>query len=256
MEILVHADKLDRDAVIPVIRDAWGLKESSGEPITLLGPMAKELGLDDFFIGAYSSVDNELLGFVVATAKENDPEAVNIYMLGIRRQYQSSGLGYELMDVLKEELLKNGRTKAVFTMDPFDTRCANLYFSKLGGIGGEFRRAPLSVAEPACHEDFPNRYFRVVWNLDQINPDKEQDYESAMKYLPVVRSTGKDHEEFLLQISPSFRENMRLFSRIAKSEFRRLSELFEHYVNGRGYKLVDFLYSPKNNKAYYKLKRK
>ncbi len=255
MEILVHSGKLDRDAVIPVIRDAWDLPEHGTVPTTLLGPMAGKLGLDDYFIGAYSSSDNELLGFVLATSSLKKKDQATLYMLAVRSKFQSSGLGFELMDVLKEELLKKGKNRVVFTFDPFNTRCANLYVRKLQTRGMVFTKEPQSVPVPSCKEDFPHRYMKVQWHLDELNPDKESSYASALKYLPVVRSINKDCDEFLIEISPSFQEKMRIFSRIANGEFKRMSTLFEHYINENNYRVVDFLYSKKEKKAFYKLKK-
>lgn len=253
MEILVHPDKLKMEAITPIIRDAWSLSESGDEPNYILGPMAKELGINQMLIGAYKT-DDELVGFLLATESKKKKEML-LYLLGVKKAYQNGGIGCALLDAFKEEAMKNGKEKVLWTFDPFDTHCAHLYFRKIDGICTEYRKEPVYVAEPTCRDDFPGRYFKVDWMLEEKNPYKERNLGYAMRHLPKVVVPNEEHEEFLIEISPTFQVRMHLIHRVAFMEFKRLDALFEHYINERGYTVVDFLYERREKKAFYKLRK-
>jgi predicted GNAT superfamily acetyltransferase len=252
MDAEVNPNPLDIKDILPVIRDAWGLSESDDEPKNLLGPMSSELGVSELILGAYSQ--DELVGFLLATEAKKRDETV-MYLLGVRKEQQSSGIGHGLMLELKTEALKRGKTRVLLTYDPMNTRCANLYFHKLNSTCSRYRKDPVSGRIPTCSQDIPPRYFEVVWDLEHLNPHKERDYDNAMKYLPKVRTVNDAHPEFLLEVSTNFQDEMRLLGRLAAKEFNRVDSLLEHYINEKGYWVVDFLYKNGNTKAYYKLKR-
>jgi predicted GNAT superfamily acetyltransferase len=253
MEILVHPDKLDMEEITPIIRDAWSLSEMGDEPNYILGPMAKELGINQMLIGAYKA-DEELVGFLLATESKKKNELL-LYLLGVKKEYQNGGIGCALLDAFKEEALKKGKEKVSWTFDPFDTHCAHLYFRKVDGICTEYRMEPLHRTEPMCKDDFPGRFFKVEWNLEEKNPYKERNRDYALRHLPKVVVTKEEHEEFLIEISPMFLLRMHLIHRVAFMEFKRLDGLFEHYINERGYTVVDFLYERREKKGFYKLRR-
>jgi len=254
MEILVHPDKLDMDVIIPIIRDAWSLPEMGEEPKYLLGPMSKELGLDHLLIGAYKA-DEELVGFLIGTDAKKKKDEMHLYLLGVRKDYQNGGIGCALLEAFRDEALKKGKKRLSWTFDPFDTHCAHLYFRKVDGICTEYRMEQLYMTEPTCRDDFPGRFFRVDWNLEEKNPYKETNRDYALRHLHRVVLPKEEHDEFLIEISPMFQLRMHLIHRVAFMEFKRLDGLFEHYINERGYSVVDFLYERREKKGFYKLKQ-
>ena len=256
MEILVHPDKLNMDTIIPIIRDAWSLPESGDEPMYLLGPMSKELGMNELVIGAYKT-NEELVGFLLATESKKKKRAkeMQLYLVGVKKDYQNGGIGCALLDAFKDEALKREKERVSWTFDPFDTHCAHLYFRKIDGICTQYRKEPLHNTEPTCKDDFPGRFFKVEWTLEEKNPHKERNLSYAVRHLPKVVVPNEEHEEFLLEISPMFQLRMHLIHRVAFMEFKRLDALFEHYINERGYSVVDFLYERREKKAFYKLRK-
>jgi len=254
MHILVHKDKINIDAITQVINDAWELSDcGENGSIGILGHMSSQLGVDDLFIGAFN--DEELVGFILAAESKRSSE-MNVYLLGVKKEFQSGGIGYELLAASKDAFLEKGMTNASWTFDPFDTKCAKLYFHKLEGICSKYSKEPISISDPSCSAEFPARYFKVDWELEGRNLHKEKDYEKAVEFLPHIQYPNSDHKEFLIPITAHFKEKIRLSKPMATREFNRLDDLFNHYINKRGYAVVDFLHKPGEKKGFYKFRKK
>ncbi len=148
-------------------RTVWGEIELHIIPWRLLLDLTHNGGL---LLGAFD--DDRLVGFVVGflgTDQEspNRPAMARLkhtsHAMGVHPEYQSTGIGYRLKTMQRDEAVANGVRLVTWTYDPLQSRNANLNIRRLGVVCNQYIREYYGEMRDEINVGFPSDRFRVEW---------------------------------------------------------------------------------------------
>ncbi|HEV2697705.1 MAG TPA: GNAT family N-acetyltransferase [Terriglobales bacterium] len=149
-------------------RNVWQCEASDVVPITLA---VASRAAGSIWLGAFDR--DELVGFAFALPSFDAGEtAFHSHTVGVRDDYQSSGVGYQLKLAQRKRALAVGIKKMTWTFDPLRSRNAHLNFCKLGVISDRYEVDFYGTKSSSpLHSNSTDRFW-VTWHM--ADPRVEQ----------------------------------------------------------------------------------
>lgn len=128
LRIRLAEDAVTAREVVQLQREAWGMPDSEVVPVPLLVTSAYWDG-----ILIVAECGEEVVGFSYGIlGREGDELLLCSHMLAVVPAYRGRGLGYRLKLAQREEAIRRGLNRVVWTFDPLEARNAFLNLHKLG----------------------------------------------------------------------------------------------------------------------------
>jgi predicted GNAT superfamily acetyltransferase len=120
----------DLERALQLEQQIWQCEAADVVPITLA---VASRAAGSLWLGAFDG--DELVGFAFALPSFQHGEAsFHSHTVGVRHDYQTAGVGYQLKLAQRKRALALGIKKMTWTFDPLRSRNAHLNFCKLGVI--------------------------------------------------------------------------------------------------------------------------
>jgi predicted GNAT superfamily acetyltransferase len=151
----------DLERALELERNVWQCDASDVVPITLA---VASRAAGSLWLGAFEG--NELVGFAFALPSLDHGEvAFHSHTVGVRDDYQSSGVGYQLKLAQRNRALALGIRKMTWTFDPLRSRNAHLNFCKLGVVSDRYEIDFYGTKSSSpLHTNSTDRLW-VMWSL-------------------------------------------------------------------------------------------
>lgn len=116
--------------------------------------------------GAYDD-EGALVGFVFGLTGVRDGRTVHWSdMLAVRPGLRDSGLGRQLKEYQREDLLSRGVDTMFWTFDPLQSRNAHLNITRLGAVVREYRINMYGESDSPLHRGIGTDRFVALWLMD------------------------------------------------------------------------------------------
>jgi predicted GNAT superfamily acetyltransferase len=151
----------DLERALELERNVWQCDASDVVPITLA---VASRAAGSLWLGAFDG--HELVGFAFALPSLDHGEvAFHSHTVGVRDDYQSSGVGYQLKLAQRNRALALGIRKMTWTFDPLRSRNAHLNFCKLGVVSDRYEIDFYGTKSSSpLHTNSTDRLW-VMWSL-------------------------------------------------------------------------------------------
>ena len=170
--------RADYDACVRLQRETWGEDFVDVVPATILMVSQRVGGVS---AGAFDA-DGRLLGFVFGISGIRDGELAHWSdMLAVRPEARGAGLGKRLKHFQRDQLLKRGIRRMLWTYDPLVARNANLNLNGLGARPVEYVVNMYGDTRSSLHAGLDTDRFVVEWRLDEGAPAKKGEAGPARK---------------------------------------------------------------------------
>jgi predicted GNAT superfamily acetyltransferase len=187
----------DLERALQLERDVWQCEASDVVPITLA---VASRAAGSIWLGAFDRDD--LVGFAFALPSlEHGEVAFHSHTVGVRHDYQSAGVGYQLKLAQRKRALALGIKKMTWTFDPLRSRNAHLNFCKLGVTSDRYEIDfyGLKSSSP-LHTNSTDRLW-VTWHIADTEveqrlkgKDPRPEMLDVLTHLdPLVRFNGNGH---------------------------------------------------------------
>lgn len=182
------------EAAVRLEKEVWSCDDADVMPITLA---VATRAAGSIWLGAFDR--DEMVGFAFALPSlEADGLAFHSHTVGVRRTYQSTGIGYQLKLAQRQRVLARGIKRMTWTFDPLRSHNAHFNFCKLGVVSDSYQidfYGPRTSS--ALHSNSTDRLW-VTWNVgdqrvqERLNGrDIRNETLDALKHLePLVRFNG------------------------------------------------------------------
>lgn len=151
----------DLEAAVRLEKQVWSCDDADITPITLA---VATRAAGSIWLGAFDR--HEMVGFAFALPSlEGEGLAFHSHTVGVRPEYQSTGIGYQLKLTQRQRILARGIKRMTWTFDPLRSHNAHFNFCKLGVLSDSYRvdfYGPRTSS--ALHSNSTDRLW-VTWNL-------------------------------------------------------------------------------------------
>lgn len=238
-------------------------------------PLHMTLTLHKFgalFLGAFDG--EKMIGFLYSFPGYIDGEPnLCSHMLGFLPEYRKSGLGVAMKWLQRDETLRAGHRKIVWTYDPLETVNGYLNIAKLGGVVRRYLPNCYGELNDSMNRGLPTDRFLVEWFIgsqrveqyktDQGAPADISGLPQAIGYVleneqlpkPVSFTLERTDEKLLVTV-PAFFQQVKQADMAAASQWRSMTgEVFPHYF-AQGYILTNVIRHPDQPIVSYLLQKK
>jgi predicted GNAT superfamily acetyltransferase len=184
----------DLERALELEKNVWQCDASDVVPVTLA---VASRAAGSIWLGAFDG--DKLVGFAFALPSlERGEVAFHSHTVGVREDYQSAGVGYQLKLAQRMRALALGIKKMTWTFDPLRSRNAHLNFCKLGVISDRYEIDFYgSKSSSPLHSNSTDRLW-VTWNMADARVeqrlkgrDPRPEMLDALAHLePLVRFNG------------------------------------------------------------------
>jgi predicted GNAT superfamily acetyltransferase len=143
--------------------EVWGTGELSVVPITHLLTASKNGGM---VLGAFTP-NGKMIGFCYSfPGLVNGEIIMSSHMIGLLKEYRSSGVGYRLKLAQRVYSLERGIKRINWTFDPLESANAVLNIRKLGGIVRTYYENLYGNSPDLLNQNLPSDRLFVEWYID------------------------------------------------------------------------------------------
>ena len=198
-------------------------------------------------LGAFH--DQKMISFIISLATA-EPDAAYGHMLGVRREYQNSSVGFQMLQRNFDLFRKEGISRCYTTFEPLESRNAHIYLNRLGGHGVAYKKAHYYI-DSGIHQGMPQD--RLLVELDvEYNPAQDRKLTSLANVLdryPIVSPERMPEvQAVLLEIPGDLRRFQEEDPASALAYCMRTRTVFEEYLDNRGMVAEAFLSDVMNEK--------
>ena len=145
--------------VMALEREIWAVADDELVPSSLLVPSVK---CGAVVIGAFAG--DELVGFAYSFPGRRNAQALHwSHMLGVAERYRAAGVGYELKQLQRQQVLSQGIDRIEWTFDPLQAANAHFNFNKLGVLVREYVEDVYGDSSSRLHRGAPTDRFVAEW---------------------------------------------------------------------------------------------
>ncbi|VVB94315.1 Acetyltransferase (GNAT) family protein [uncultured archaeon] len=230
-----------------VQKDAWGLEDIDVLPAHILRVASTLMGPNGIVLGYF--IDEKLVGYIL-TFPTSNPREVLLDMLAVSPDYQSQGIGYNLMLELRKIMLAQDIDKIFWTYDPLESVNANLYIKKLGGVIFRHLIDYYGSIDSKIHSGLPTDRFMVEWNIRSKRVENRIKNENE-KVNHISDNKEIKHVEIPLNIQELKNKDIN----VAIEWRMKTRKLFDEYIEKKKLMGIDFIHDQINQKGIYIFKR-
>jgi predicted GNAT superfamily acetyltransferase len=259
-------------------RQIWGPVYDEAIPVALL---LMTLSRGAILIGAFDD-DEQLIGFVYSLSGMKNGKPVQwSYKLGVTPKYRNDGVGLQLKLRQRERALDMGIDFIEWTFDPMLAANAYLNLAKLGAFAGEYAADVYGESlAPVMHRGLPTDRLIATWNIrdtevakrisetlsgrGNVNGVTHSEIEGAVTVNRAAKRDGwLECSEIFLQVEAprlkveipiSFSDMISCVPAVALEWRLSVRRIFSVYF-ARGYRAIEFLLFPSDQKGVYLLSR-
>lgn len=250
-------DFKEYDILEEIQEDAWGMPARELVPKRLIYATLKSGGV---VIGAYKG--EEILGYCWGWIGKKEEKEFFIYSHhnAVRKEYQNSGIGYQLKLKQREWALNQGYKNINWTFDPLQSKNCYLNFHKLGVVCNSYHNKYWGDMHDDLNRGIDTDRFYCNWilNSPKVKTHIKQDFTdySRMSLHQKYHTIETEMEEDFLRVRktkldlnlpilfartpPNFQEMLENNVELVKDWRENTREVFTTYFQ-KDYKVVDFV---------------
>ncbi|MCI4372905.1 MAG: GNAT family N-acetyltransferase [Thermoplasmata archaeon] len=144
-----------------VHRAVWGEEASDSVPTALQRAVQDNGGI---VLGGFADI--HLAGFTVAfLGWDGGTLYLYVHSAAVRPEYQNHHLGFQLLSVLRQEVLQLGLPEVRLAFDPLQSRNAWLFVHRLGGVPDRYLHHYYGQLPDPVNRGIESDRIRLVWTL-------------------------------------------------------------------------------------------
>jgi predicted GNAT superfamily acetyltransferase len=144
-----------------VQQETWGFSDRDVVPASIF---SVALNFGGQALGAFDG--ERMVGFALSFgAFDGDHAHLHSHMVGVVPEYQNYGLGRRIKLAQRENALRRGIDRIMWTFDPLQLRNAYFNLSRLGGVGVRYIPNLYGMTSSPLHGGIPTDRLLIEWNL-------------------------------------------------------------------------------------------
>ncbi|MEM1619268.1 MAG: hypothetical protein QXU52_00725 [Fervidicoccaceae archaeon] len=277
LEVRRLRDPSEYRKIVDVMMEVWGMKDSRAVVAHHLLIAADRRG--GLVLGAFDRDTGELLGFCfgIPALTGNGKLYHYSHMTGVVPRCRYKGVGYALKLEQRRLVLEQGLDLIAWTYDPLQAPNAKFNIAKLGAVVRKFYVNYYGELIDSINYGMPTDRFEAEWwikskrvelrlSRSQRPPDLERILQMGAEVVTRTREVGglrllesfekRASAETVLVEIPRAIEPLRGAGDALSAWRLGLRELFEEYINGSNYVVVDFVCHEESGRCFYVLWRR
>ena len=229
--------------LIIVQRDVWSFEDIDVIPAHVLRDASNLMGPNGIVLGYFNN--EKLIGYIL-TFPTSNPREILVDMLAVSPDYQSKGIGYNLMLELKKIMLIQGINKIFWTYDPLESVNANLYIKKLGGVIVRHLTDYYGSINSKIHSGLPTDRFIVEWKI------RSKSVENRIKNgIETINHISDYIDTKYVEIPLNIQKLKNKDINIAIEWRMKTRKLFDEYIEKQKLIGINFVHDQINQKGIY-----
>lgn len=226
---------------VEIQREIWSWSDEDLLPLRTLLLLRKIGGQ---VLGALES-SGKVVGFINAFPGYRDGKVyLHSQMLGVRKHYQSQGVGKQLKLAQRDEAIHQGFQRIEWTFDPLETRNAQFNLERLGVICRRYVADAYGPSTSSLHGALPTDRLVAEWYVSSERVKSRV----GLIHVPRLLSSGATVVELPEDIGQIKVQNQSKAAVIQKNFKNQIIRLLE-----KGFCVTAFAQSSKQSKVCYQL---